>query len=202
MAHVLSSAFYLPGSYVPEIFLEADRQWDEAHKNEPKAIREVVEVPMPFIHENKGKSGPIIITEDWALKKRKKELKRRAEDAKEMQIEMMQLISKRDYLKLKLGELDPGRKKDAKKIVSINVQLKDIEADLRMLQEQSGINLNELDHGSRLARFVGRVKRWFKRKIKKIKKIFEENKELIVGMIAIIAPTVFTAVIKSLAARA
>ena len=194
--NVSPAAFYLPGAHVSEIFREADRQWVEEHKNDPKPITRTVKVPMPFIHGVKGAKTPIIITEDWALKKKKKQLKHRAEDLKEMQIEMMQLIGKRDRLRFKLGELDPSKKKDAKRIVAYNVQLKDIDADLKMLQEQSGINLNELDHGSKLARFIGSVKRWCKRKIKKVKKFFKENKELIVGMISIIVPVVLSTVLK------
>lgn len=193
---VSPAAFYLPGATIPEIFLEADRQYMEEHKNDPIPVTKPIKVPMPFIHGVKGVKQPIIITEDWALKKKKKELKRRAEDLKEMQIEMMQLIAKRDRLRLKLGELDPANKKDARRIVSYNVQLKDIEADLSMLQDQSGINLNELDHGSRLARFIGGMKRWVKRKVKKVKKFFRENKELILGMCAIILPVVVSAITK------
>ena len=193
-----TSAFYLPGSHVPKIFLEADRQWEEEHKNDPKPITRVEKVPVPFIHGCKGAKGPIIITEDWALKKKKKELKNRAEDLKEMQIEMMQLIGKRDRLRKKLGELDPAKKKESRKIVFINVQLKDIDADLKMLQMQSGINLNELDHGTRLARFIGGIKRRFRIIKKKVKKFFRENKDLIIGMASIILPAIFTIIIKAI----
>lgn len=194
---VAPSAFYLPEAHVPEIFLEADRQYIEEHKNDPKPVTKTVKVPMPFIHGVKGAKQPIIVTEDWALKKKRKQLKRRSEDLKEMQIEMMQLICKRDRLRRKLAELDPANKKDARRIVSYNVQLKDIDADLSMLQEQSGINLNELDHGTRLARFIGGIKRWWKRKVvKKAKKFFRENKELIVGMCSIIIPVLLSTLVK------
>ena len=193
-----TSAFYLPGAHIPEPFLAADRQWEEEHKNDPKPVTRIQKVPMPFIHGAKGVKGPIIVTEDWVLKKKKKEMKNRSEDRKEMQIEMMQLIGKRDRLKFKLGELDPGNKKDAKRIVAINIQLKDIDADLSMLQAQSGINLNNLDHGSRLARFIGGIKRWCRRKFKKVKKFFRENKELILGMISIIVPVAISTMIRIL----
>ena len=190
--------FYLRGSHVPSIFLEADRQYDDEHENDPIPAQRIKKVPMPFITGCKGANGPVIVTEDWVVKKEKKYLKNRSEDIKEMQIEMMQLIGKRDRLKKKLGELDIGKKKDARRIVAINVQLKDIDAELQMLQAQSGINLNNLDRGTRLARFIGAIKGWFKRRIRKLKKVIRENKELIYGMASIILPFISTIMFRRL----
>ena len=116
------------------------------------------------------------------------------------QIEMMQLIAERDRLQYKLGQLNPGKKRDAKQIVAINVKLKDIEVELESLQKITGVNLNQLDHGSKFGMFVGKIKRIYKKCVKKIRRWYHYNEELIKGLAAIIAPVVLGAVAKKLIA--
>lgn len=189
---IFGEEFYLPGAKVPQVFLDADRQTAELHKNDPRVITTPKRVPMPFIEGCKGAKGPIIVTEDWYVKQEKKRLAKKAQEKRDMQIEMMQLISHKDRLKFKLGELDPSKKSDAKKIIAINIKIKDIEAELKVLQEQSGINLNELDHGSRLGRYVGHFKRFVRKTAKKVKRFYKRNRELIYGIAAIVLPVILT----------
>lgn len=165
------------------------------NKNEKEVKEEkmtdIIEVPVPFISGDEN-HGPLIITEDWYVEKRKEELADYSHNMKDIQIHMMQLIAERDRLKYKLGELNPGSKKDAKKIVSFNVKLRDIEAELTSYQQIYHINLDEVDKGSKLGRFIGRIKRTFKTAKKKVKKFVKRNKELISGLAAIILPVLIT----------
>lgn len=185
--HMLEQ-YYLDTRYVPEIFKIADREMEKRYPRE-KIITEPKQIPMPYIKGCES-AHPVVITEDWYWKKKKKQLVKRAKEKKEIEIEMMQLLAKRDMLRIKLGELDPANKHDSKKIVAINIELKDIKAELLMLEQQSGIRLDDLDHGSRLARFIGRMKRRAKKVCKKIKNFFNENSDFIANMAAIVVPVV------------
>ena len=119
-------------------------------------------------------------------------------DHEDMQREMMRLLAKQDRIRHKLGQLNPNKKKDSKKIVAYNEELKDIDAQLKMLQEQSGIKLDELDHGTKLGRFVGKIKRAWKRFTKKVKKVYERNEALIVGIASVVIPIVGGIIIKGI----
>ena len=156
------------------------------------------EIPMPFIKGDGSKKRKVIITEDWYVKQKKKHAAERAMDKKDMQLEMMRLVAKRDRIRYKLGELNPHKKKDSKKIIAYNEELKDIDAQLKMLQEQSGIKLDELDHGTKLGRFVGKIKRAWKRFTKKVKKVYERNEALIVGIASVVIPIVGGIIIKGI----
>lgn len=189
--------FYLPGADIPKIFLEADRQM--AWKNqEEEIVTEPIEVPMPFIHGTPGVRGPLVITKDWYVKAEKERLAKRSKMKRDFQIEMMQLIAQRDQINMKLGELDPAKKKDAKKIVWCNIKLKDIDAELQMLQAQSHIDLNELEHGTQFARFVGAFKRKIHKVKKKIKKFFKTYEEPITALITVAVPIIIATAVKCL----
>ena len=188
---LITPAYYLPGATIPKIFIEADRQINEAHP-EPEIITKPKEVPMPFIEGVKGVKGPVVVTEDWYVKGKKKELARIAENKKDTQIEMMQLIAERDRLRYKLGKLDPSKKKDSKAIVVINVKLKDIDAELKALEDIAGVKIDSLDRGSRLGRFVGKIKKVFHTVKKAVKRWYRRNEDLIKGIIAIAIPVVIS----------
>lgn len=180
---VYSEDAYLYGSEVP--------MYDE---KEPVQITKPKVIPMPFIKEAKGSKDKVIVTEDWYVKTKKKKLARLAKDKKDIQIEMMQLLGQKDILKSKLSKLDESKKKDMKKIISINVKIKDIDAELEMLQKESGIIIDELDKGSKIGRFFSRVKRSVKKKFKKVKRFCKYNSELVTGILSIVVP-IFAAVI-------
>jgi hypothetical protein len=187
--------FYLDTKSVPDIFKIADREMEKKYPPE-KRMTEPREIPMPYIDSNPNVPGPVYITEDWYFKKKKKKMINRAKEKRDVHIEMIQLLARKDMLRIKLGELDPGKKSDSKRIAAINVDIKDIDAELEMLAWQYGINLKELDKGTRLGRFIGRLKRKGKKLIKKIKRYFEDNGEFIMNMAAIILPVIGTFICK------
>lgn len=199
---VLGEDYYLGGvDNVPAVFRDADRQIEASYRDRIiKRVEEPKYIPVPFIKGCPGAEGPIIVTEDWYVNEKKKRMAKKAKERKELQIEMMQLLSQRDRLRIKLEELDPSKKKDSKKIVAINEKLKNIDAELKMLQMESGVNLEALDQGTKFGRFVGRLKRTWKRAVKKVKKFYKRNKELIIGVAAIALPALFGGLVRKLVA--
>lgn len=191
----MNEQFYLDTKAVPDIFKIADR---EMEKRIPKSDRltEPREIPMPYIDSNPNVPGPVYVTNDWYFKKKRKRMIEKAKEKRDVHIEMIQLLARKDMLRIKLGDLDPGKKSDSKKIAAINVDIKDINAELEMLAFQYNINLEELDKGSRLGRFVGRMKRRFKKAVKKIKRFWEDHSEFLINMGAIILPVVSTFICK------
>lgn len=191
----MNEQFYIDTKSVPEIFKIADR---EMEKRIPKSDRmtEPKEIPMPYIDSNPNVPGPVYVTNDWYFKKKRKRMIDKAKEKRDVHIEMMQLLARKDMLRIKLGELDPGKKNDSKRIAAINVDIKDINAELEMLAWQYNINLEELDHGTRLARFIGRMKRRFKKVAKKIKRYWEDNSDFLMNMGAIVLPVVTTFICK------
>ena len=165
----------------------------EEDKPKPKA-----KVKMPYIRSSKNAKKKVIVTEDWYLKKKRKQIEERVRDKKEMQLEMIQLLSKRDRIRFKLGELDLTKKKDVKKQKAYLERLEDIDAELKVLEDQSGIKIDELDRGSKLGRFFGRIKRGWKRFKKKVKKVYERNETLIVGIASVVLPIVGGIIIKAI----
>ena len=187
----MNEQFYIDTKSVPEIFRIADREMEKLY---PKSDRLTTprEIPMPYIDSNPNVQGPVYVTNDWYFKKKKKKMINRAKEQRDVHIEMIQLLSRKDMLRTKLGELDPGKKRDSKKIAAINISIKDIDAELDMLSMQYGINLQELDKGTRLGRFLGRLKRKSKKIIKKVKKYIKENSEFLMNMVTIIFPFIST----------
>lgn len=181
--------FYLDGSAIPEVFKIADRAMEEKFKP-VKVVTAPREVPMPRIHGCPGAIGPLFVTEDVYVKQKEKMMIKREQEKKEMELEIIKLLAQRDRLRLKLGELDPSKKSNSKKIVNYNARLRQIDADLKMWETQSGIHIDELDQGSKIGRFLGQLKSYTKKIGKRIKKFYKRHEDLINGLASIILPVV------------
>lgn len=193
---VISKKYYLPGATIPEVFLKADQAINDANPS-PEIVKEPIKIPMPVIKGVKG-CRPVIITKDWYLKMKKKQMGDIAENSKDAQIEMMKLIAERDRLRYKLGKLNPGKKKDSKMIVNINVKLKDIDAELEYLQEIAGVNIDQLDHGSKLGKFVARLKMVCNDIKKSAKKWYKKHEDKFIAVASVAIPLVLALVAKKL----
>lgn len=189
--------YYLDPASVPEIFKIADQEMEKYYKKE-KIVTKPREIPMPRIEGRYGANGPVFITEDWYLEMKRKQQTEQARDRRDMEVRMMKLLANKERLRFKLGELDPSKKQDSKKIVAINVKLKDIAAELQMLEMQSGIHLDELDSGSKLGRFSGMLKQKWKKLRKKIKKFYRRHEYVLNTVASIILPIFGGFMIKSL----
>lgn len=181
--------FYIDTKSVPDVFKIADREMEKRYPKEDRMTKPR-EIPMPYIDSNPNVKGPIYVTKDWYFKKKRKNMIEKAKEKRDVHIEMIQLLARKDMLRHKLEELDPGKKKDSKRIAAINITIKDVDAELEMLSLQYGINVEKLDHGTRLGRFIGRMKIKIKKIAKKAKKYWRENKNFIIEMAMIILPVI------------
>lgn len=192
-----SPEYYIPGAKVPKIFKEADRQMNEKYP-EPEIVTEPIEIPMPFIEGCPGVKGPLIITKDWYIKRKKKEIAKISKGQKEMQIEIMQLIAERDRIRYKIGQLNPAKKKDALKIAALNVKLRDCVEGIDALVTLADVKLDKLDHGSKLGQFIGQLKCIYKDVKKKVKKFYKRHEEVISGLANIFLPVMLAGLMKKL----
>lgn len=184
---------------IPEIFKMADK-YIESENPQPKFVDMTRNKPRKGleIDNNPKVLGPIKVTQDYYDEAVRKRDKKREKDVKRMRVEMIQLIAEKDMLKKKLAELNPGKKKDSKKIAAINVRLEKVNRNIELLEKASGTNAKELDHGTKPARIIGSIKRKVKKMFKKTKKFIKRNEELIVGMASIILPVVSVLLLKSI----
>lgn len=186
--------YYLSDN-IPDVFVCADKMMAEKYPQPVKA-RPKKSVPMPDIDSNPNLEGPLCVTQEWYDKKSSKREKKRRKEQREYEIEMIQLITRRDLLRKKLGELNPGKKKDSKRIAAINIELTNIRDELKMLETQSGLHIDEVDKGTKVGRFIGKMKMKIKKVAKKIKKFYKRNTELIYGVCSIVLPVLVSKLIK------
>lgn len=169
------SKYYLSED-IPEVFKKAqalvDAKWPE-----PETIREPIPIPVKTIDSNPNIQGPLRVTKKWYVKEKEKANARRNKSKAEAEMQVIQLIAQRDMLRGKLSKLDPLNKKDSKKIAAANCRLKLIEDHLQCIKDQYGFNINELDHGTRIGRFLARWKRKAKKVVKKIKKFINRHSD-------------------------
>ncbi|MCM1215446.1 MAG: hypothetical protein NC548_13115 [Lachnospiraceae bacterium] len=171
----------------PEVFEVAQAIID---KENPKKeyVRKPYEVPMPTIDSNPNVEGPIHMTKEHYESEKIKQQKKRQKKTKEAEIEVIQYLAREEMIRSKLAKLDPSKKKDAKKIAAYNVELKNIRDNIEMLQMQYGVKINELDRGTKIGRFMARLKRKATKVFRKVKEWFKRNKEMVIGVAAVIIP--------------
>lgn len=194
----MTDQFYL-GSNIPEVFRIADRQVDAENPNK-EYVREPYEVPMPSIQSNPNVEGPIHMTKEEYEKRKIKQQKKREKKTREAEVEIIQYLAREEMIKSRLAKLDPCKKKDSKKIAAYNIELKNLRANIEMLQEQYGIKIDSLDRGSKVSRFFARLKKKATRIFRKIKKWYERNDDLVIGVLGIAIPVLFSSLIAKIIA--
>ena len=108
-----------------------------------------------------------------------------------------QLAKKARYQK-NISKLNPNDPKEHKKIVVLNFKIRRINEKLEILQKESGINLNNINTGSRLERFINFVKETATKIVKKVKKFFKRNYDIIMGVASIVLPFFGAIIMKKL----
>lgn len=183
--------FYLPGANIPEIFLIADKIMHERIKKEHPEwlIKRATpkKIPMPFI-EGKPHNGPLYVTEDWYVKRKKKQLKKKAKKRKDERIDLLEMQIRIKQIKRKLSKLDPGKKKDFKKIYDLNLELKDLECEIKAVEAETGQKVDELEEGSKLQRAIQWLKHKFKQMKKKVCKWVDKHEDLVIGILSVGIP--------------
>lgn len=180
--------YYVCQDEIPEPFRAADLLMAQLHPEPEYVDLKAVtrEVPGPTITINHGAIGPLRITKEWYDEQVALRDQRNRDAIKQAEIEMIQYIARIEMLRGKLGELNPHKSKDSKKIAAINIEIKEIESLMGCLEMQYGISASEIDHGTRVGRFLGRIKMKFRKFKKKVKRFFKANAGLIVGIAPII----------------
>ena len=163
-------------------------KWKERNKDR---CTEPIKIPMPFIHGD-GRKGPLYVTNDWYVKKKKKQIIKNAKEKKIIQCDIMEAVAKLERVNIKLAQLNPGKKKDAKKIARLNIKKRDLELEIDTLQKECGVEIESLYKGSKWRRRWESFKKKIKKGWKKFKRWFSDNKELIFGFLAVAIPGIIS----------
>lgn len=178
--------------------VEPFKSLNEMEINRRKDHKRIITKPMPRVEGPVSITGPLGVTEDWYMKKKRKFEHERNMEFREVKVEMIQLLAKKDQLRWKIGQLDLSSNKDTKKLASYNIKIRDIDADLKAMQDEYGVNVTKLDRGTRLSRFVGRVKRKVKKVVKNVKHWYNVNKEAILDCACVVLPVIGGLVVKKI----
>lgn len=182
---------------VPEVFLIADRIAEKERMAERSKIktRKPRIIPMPTIEGNKGVEGPLHVSQEYKEQLYKQKAETKKKEKRDYERELLECLGKRERLQFKLSKLDPKKKKDNKKIISINFRIQDLDEKIKYLQQESGINLNK-EGDSKLGRIWKRVKSTFSNACKAVKKFWKKHSEAIEGVLAVVLPIIGAAIFK------
>jgi hypothetical protein len=194
----MSNAMYI--GQVPEVFRIADRLTDKERMAERAKIvtRKPRIIPMPTIDSNPNVEGPLHVTQDFKDNYYQKKVDAKKKEKREYEKELMECLGKKERLQYKLTRLDPRKKKENKKIISINFQVRDLDDRIVELQKESGISLDGIKPESKLGKIWGRVKSVVAVIVKKAKKLYNKYKDAIEGVLLVALPIVVTAFFKKL----
>lgn len=148
------------------------------HRFDYKIVREPKPVPMPIIKhydENNMYRPPLIVTTDWYCEKAEAQAIQNAKNHKLDQIDAMELIIERDRIRDKLGLLDRRKPKDAKRILKLNCKLRDIDAQIKWLEDACGKHNQKVDYGSTFGRKCRRIKEMATKAGRAVKKVVKKT---------------------------
>lgn len=149
---------------------------EKLKRKEEKEVRRLME------QERREKEEALRLAEEERLRKE--------EEKKQAEVDIIQLIARRDYLKGQLSKLNPYKRKDAIKIATINVELNNIEQAMQTLRNEYGIQRREIEQGSWASRTFNKIKTKVGNFWRKAKKFVKKNLEVILGVASIIVPFV------------
>ena len=193
--YMSASAMYIGD--VPEIFLIADRITEKERMIERSKIktRKPRIIPMPTIKINKGAEGPLHVSQEFKDEFYRKKAEEKKKEKREYERELFECLGKKERLQFKLSKLDPKKKKDNKKIISINFRIQDLDEKIERLQRESGIDLKK-EGDSKLGKIWNRVKSTVKDVCKKVKKFWKKHSDAIEGVLTVVLPLVGAAFFK------
>lgn len=205
-----------PFDLSPEGLAKARRELLKESNSEPKkksgkkhkdcSGKKAIKTKEDEIAVRKKKEEDLLKKEEMKKLKAKKDAEKiraqKEEERRQAEIDIIQLIARRDMLRNKLSDLNPGKQKDAIKIASINIELNDINRAIETIRREYGISMDHLNQGSGIKRFFGKVKSKACQFAKKVKKFFKRNTELITGVAAIVLPVFGSLIATKLAAAA
>lgn len=101
-----------------------------------------------------------------------------------------------EMLRKKISSLDIRKNKDAKKIAEYNIEIKTLEDQVHIIEEQTGIH-ETVEKATGFKGMVNNILGSITKKAKHFKKFVKKNKELVAGILAIAIPGILSIVIKS-----
>lgn len=134
---------------------------------------------------------------DWSKKHKKAKKEKPQPTRKDIETQLMMLIIERDRLKHKLCGLNPYTKKDAEKMMKLNVKLQDIEYVIKDIQQTTGVTMSGVTYyGNAFERFLDSIKRKFQAAKKKLKKFYKTYKEEVIGIVCAAVPLLIAGIVK------
>lgn len=105
---------------------------------------------------------------------------------KKYQFEMMELMLQKERIVDKIKSFVPIKDKDYKKLNKWYADIKNIDAELKFLEMESEIYIDDVFNGSKFERYKIKQQRRFKKIKRKVKRFYKENKHAIceIGFIA------------------
>ena len=193
-----ASAAYI--GKVPEVFLIADKLLEGERMAERSKIitRKARIIHMPTIKGAAGVEGPLHITQEYKDEFYKKKAVEKKKEKREYEREILECLGKKERLQYKMSKLDPKKKKENKRIISMRFRIQDLDERIEMLQRESGINLDKQDKDSKLGKIWNRVKPIVIKLYKKAKKFFKQHRDAIEGVLMVAVPVIGTAIFKKL----
>lgn len=120
------------------------------------------------------------------------------EDKRNIKIDIVHLMTERARIKKKLSTMDPSKKKGARKIAEMNIDLEQINEDIHNMSDMIGEPEPKVEYGSNSGRFFNRAKSKIHSGWKKFKKFCKRNKEIIIGVSVMVLPVAVSLVAKLL----
>lgn len=121
---------------------------------------------------------------------------------KKMKKTLVELMAIKTILKDRIRNLNPYKKKDAKKIAKLNLKLEEVKDLIKQYKKVTGYKKKKFYRGSRMNRFFNKIKRKIsinvKRIKKKAKKFYNKNKDIIGVGASVAVPAVIAAIGKRL----
>ena len=190
-----------------EMMRAADAYMQENHPSELHKMPPRV-VPVPTL-DSPNIRGPLNVSPEYReefyrnkeAEKSRKEKERMEKEEKDRlnaikleesqrqkaEFKYMNMITKRDRLRLKLENLNPRKKKNARKIAEIKAELLRLDRKIEEAQTDGSIIITGKKR-SRFRRFWENVKLKARKKWKKVKRFFRKHKETIIEIASIIVP--------------
>ena len=182
--------FYLTED-IPEIIKLGQQHVDRLYPDPEEVVRRPIKVEPPMIHSNPNVHGPLKATKKWYTQEKQKAMCQYAETKAEAERETFHLWRKN------LSTLDPTKRKDVKRIAALNCRLNVISTYLESYQVQYGLDIKELEYGSKVKRFLNKGKQKVKKFEKKVKKTLNAHTDIVTA-VASAATAVFVAVFTKL----
>lgn len=188
--------FYLTED-IPEIIKLGQQHVDRLYPDPEEVVRRPIKVEPPMIHSNPNVHGPLKATKKWYTQEKQKAMCQYAESKAEAERETIQLLAERDRIRKILPTLDPTKRKDVKRIAALNCRLNVINTYLESYQVQYGLDIKELEYGSKMKRLLNKGKQKVKKFAKKVKKTLNAHTDIVTA-VASAATAVFVAVFTKL----